>query len=315
MRAFSQELLYNVTGQTLVFDAPEGRPSSVTSVAVYRASDDDTATAESATTGSASVESNPATTFDAASGAGQADPTKCNLTATTGITRGRVYLATNAVGDKEWVPVTAFSSGSHAFSRVPLQNAYAASDAFESTRMSIAVDSTWIADVDNISSEESTAPGYRVVWVYVASGVTYRHQSFVDVVRYSAQHQVTGVDVDARFPGWIEQLPTDYRREQGQSLVDEAFRAVKMDMLADGKATRWLRNADVVNELTAYRARMMLSENGVIVGSGTLDGASMAAEAYRQRYQQLVQQPHVVTSVSPGGASLGEGKPSRFWRR
>lgn len=315
MRTISQEILYGVTGQSLVFDAPEGRPSSVTSVTVYEADADDSSTAESATTGSAAVETNPNTTFDAASGAGQSDPTKCNVAATTGFVRGRSYLAANATGDREWVPVVAIASADYVLSRVPLQNAYTASDALQGTRMSISLDSTWVANSDNLSSEESTFARYRVVWVYTVDSVVRRQQTYFDLVRYSAQHHVTGPDVDARFPGWIESLPTDYRREQGQALIEQAFRAVRMDLLADGKAARWLRNADVLDELVAYRARMMASESVMLIGGGTLDAVEVARSAYRQRYDQLVREPHIPLSVGSGGATMGAGQAAPIFRR
>src|SRR5436190_5204308 len=101
------DILYGVTGQSLVFDAPEGRPSSVTSSTVHENIAGDDEQAESATTGSASVETNPNTTFDAASGVDQTDPRKCFLAATTGITPGRTYLAVNATLERDWVEVMA----------------------------------------------------------------------------------------------------------------------------------------------------------------------------------------------------------------
>ena len=52
----TQQILYNVTGQSIYLDATEGRPSSVTSVAVYNDTAGDDDTTESATTGSAAVE-------------------------------------------------------------------------------------------------------------------------------------------------------------------------------------------------------------------------------------------------------------------
>ena len=42
---------------------------------------------------------------------------------------------------------------------------------------------------------------------------------------------VLGVD-----SGWLDRLPIDDRREQGQPVIDWAFRAVRMDMLGDAKA-------------------------------------------------------------------------------
>src|SRR4030067_1300294 len=66
-----QQLLFGETGQSLVWDAPEGRASAVNSVQVWRALTGDLGTAETATTGSASIDS-ANTTVDANSGASSA---------------------------------------------------------------------------------------------------------------------------------------------------------------------------------------------------------------------------------------------------
>ena len=63
------EIMFNVTGQTFTFDPPEPfQPSGTPTVTVYRSTDTDDGTAQSATTGSCSVYS-VATTFSASAGA------------------------------------------------------------------------------------------------------------------------------------------------------------------------------------------------------------------------------------------------------
>src|SRR5690606_32448234 len=138
-----QDIAFNVTGQSLVWDAPEGQASSVTSVTVYRAYTGDTGTTEAATTGTASIDSVD-TTLDAAAGDGQADARLIPLTATTGIVAGREYLLTSADGLKEWVEVVSIDSGVSVTARHPLANTYAAADTFQGTRLSIGVDGTWV---------------------------------------------------------------------------------------------------------------------------------------------------------------------------
>lgn len=311
MKDTHQELLFDVTGQLLVWDAPEGRPSSVTSVTVRASEASDDAEAEFTATGT--VEANPATTIATVSGYGQSDPTKLNLTAGTGVTRGRTYLLTSTLADKEWAAIAAITDAT-AYTRSPLINSYAASSTFQSTRITAPVDATWVADRNALTPEDCTFPAYRVIWVYVVGGLTYRHQSFVDLVRYSARHTVTAVDVDGVMAGWIDCLPIDYRREQGQPVIDWAFRAVRMDMLTDAKAGRWLRHLDVMNELVAYRAAARGAEIAAQADPSRAPLAMMAAQAYRDRYEQLIREPKVPLAVSPQG-SAHAGAPLPLFRR
>jgi hypothetical protein len=244
-----QDIIFGLASQTLWLDAPEGRPSSITSVAVYEASTGDTGTAESATTGAASVETNPNTTMDAAGGATETDPTLVPLTATTGATVGRRYLLTAVNGFKEWVEVEAVSSGVSVKVRHPLQGEYASADTFASTRMSITVDSTWVADTSNLSSGGASSPRYRVRWVYVVSGVTYVRDAYFDLVRYVGDHNVDPLDVDRLAPGWLDRLPVDYRDDQGRALIDDAYAAVKLDLAANDVNDAMVSDQAIVDEL------------------------------------------------------------------
>lgn len=314
MRDVVQELLHGITGQTLVMDAPEGRPSSVTSVTVVENNQDDDGTVESATTGSASVESNPSTTLAAAAGVSQADPTALTLTSATGVSLGRSYLLSSAAGHNEWVELVSLN-GTSAVVRQPLINDYAiTTSTFQTTRMSISVSSTWIADVLKLSDESCVEPRYRAIWVYVVGGVTYRRQAGFDVVRYSAQHHVTPLDVDLRFPGWLDRLPTDYRKEQGKSVIGQAWRAIKMDLRADGKLGRWVRNSDVVSELVLCRSNLISVELAAMHGSVTAEQLVSAQNIYRQRYDQLVREPHTTLAVTEMGAVRPASREPLFRR-
>src|SRR5687767_3446192 len=127
------DILYGVAGQTLVFDAPEGRPSSVTSVDVRAWDAADDGDDEFSLTGS--VETNPNTTLDAAAGASQTNPRNVPLAATTGIAIGRTYLITHATTAlKEWAEVESITSADSVAVRHPLHNDYASSATFQSTR-------------------------------------------------------------------------------------------------------------------------------------------------------------------------------------
>lgn len=301
-----------MTGQSLVFDAPEGRASSVTSVTVFEATTDDDGTSEAATTGSAAVETNPNTTFDAASGDGQADPRKCNLTATTGITAGRRYLATNTTGEKELVEVAEIASADYVIARNPLRNAYVSTNTFVSTRISISIDSTWVAAETNISQWLTPNPRYRVRWVYVVGGVTYVHATFFDLVRYRGDHTVVGLDVDRRFPGWLDSLPTQHREDQGAAIIAEAYRLVKLDLYHHGKADQMARNMEVIDHLVVLRA-FANSVQAQVASGGSMDVAAWALGQYQGELQHLIAQPKIEFDVSSGGASTTV-TPLPVWR-
>ena len=238
------------------------------------------------------VETNPNTTFDAASGKAQTDPRKCNVAATTGVAIGRVFLATNATGEKEWVEAAAFASADYVIAREPLQNDYASADTFVSTRVTHAIDSTWVADSSNLSGEFDPNPRYRWRLVYVVSSVTYVHDVYFDLLRYPARHDVTPLDVDRRAPGWIDRLPTYYREDQGRAIVDEAHRAIKFDLYNLATPDQAIRNREVVNELVVLKSIDMV------------DATEGSAKRYYDRLQQIVAMGKVDVSTDASGAGV-----------
>lgn len=306
-----QKLLYNVTGQELFWDAPEGRPSAVTSVTVYEASAGDDGETEAATTGSAAVESNPATTFDASSAAGQR---VCNLTATTGVEVGRRYLATNAEGETEWVEASEVEAGT-VTARHNLFNSYAVGDDFESTRITVDVDSDWIASADNISDDMDPNPGYRVRWVYVVAGFTCVQDSYFDVVRYRADHDVTALDVDAVMPGWIYSLPTEYREDQGAALIDAAYEDVTLDLHAVDLPSEMLRNRKVLRRLVIRKAILAGLRHQLRQGAPILDAVEDARGEYQSLLDSLVRVvSRTATAVDTSGGA-GRRQAVSLWSK
>jgi hypothetical protein len=310
-----QEIAFGVSGQSLVFDAPEGRPSSVTSIEVWSADQDDDAATEPALTGSPAIETNPNTTVDVASGAGNiSDRTRINLAATTGIARRRAYLITNELGETEWVEVKEIAAADYVRARVPLMNPYAVGSTFQTTRISQGLDSSWIADENNITEWCPGMPGYRARLEYVVASVTYVHHVYFYLVRYPLQQLVTPLDVDRRFPGWINSLPVDYRDDQGAALIETAYDALLMDAMGDVKELRRVRETRVLRELTIARAVLCSAEQNALAGATRLDQLEVARSIYTQRYQQLMREPKVPIDPGEGGA----GAPARrtpLWRR
>lgn len=307
-----QELVYNLTGQTFYFDPPEGQPSGTPTVQVFSSDTDDDGTAESATTGSCSVDT-VSTTLASAASVGDRSLT---LTLGTGVTRGRRYLLAAANGEREWVEVVGISGAAVAI-RQPLVNDYTTAATFKGCRISIGVNATWIADETNITDALEAASGgsgYRLRWSYTVDSVATIGVSYADVVRYQAKNLVTPLDVDARFPGWIDRLGPDYRDDQGESLVLEAFRAVKLDLLADDQAQRRIRDTEVMAELVKLRANLMSVEHQVMLGASGADALGLARDLYNQRYQQLIRSPKVAIDPAGGGAGAA-GKFMPLWRR
>lgn len=298
-------LYYNITGeQTLTWDAPEGRPSSVTSVTVYSAGTGDDGTTEAATTGSAAVETNPNTTFDADSGEAQRNANQLQLAATTGITVGRKYLATNAEGESEFVEVASVLSGASIETRHPVRNDYASGDTFESTRISISVDDTWIADSNNISDDLDPNPGYRVRWVYVVDSITRVHDSYFNVVRYKAGHDVRPVDIDVKRPGWLNRLPVEHQDDRGRELIDDAYSDFSFDLHRRKIPAEMLRNREVVNHMVKLRALMNESQNRAALSGDPL-GYEIDREAYLAALDGLIpDKTDIAADASGAGAKI-----------
>lgn len=283
-----QDITFGVTGQTVYFDCPEGRPSSVTSVEVYRWNASDADTADTDAVGSGSVETNPNTTIDAASGSGQTDPHVLYVAATTGFAVDRSYLITGADGFKEWFECAEIDSANSVTAKHPLHNAYASADTVQSTRISATVDSTWVADETNLDDSAGPNPAYRVRWVYVYGGVTYVADTYFNLVRYVGAHGVRPQDVEATHPGWLDRLPTDHYKDQGRRLINEAYRAVKLDLHAVWTDDAMVANAEAIDELTRWKALELGELARAMAGGGDGRAYEFAQKAYQSRLDSMI---------------------------
>lgn len=308
------DILFEVTGQSLYWDAPEGRASSVVSSEVFPVTSGDDDTAESATTGSAAVETNPNTTFDATSGAGQTNPRKCNLTATTGIAVGRRYLATNATGEREWVEVTEIASADYVIARYALANSYASADSFVSTRITHAIDSTWVAAEENLTDRTDPNPGWRWRLVYVVGGVTYAHDIYFDLVRYPGVTAVSGVDVDRLSPGFLDWLPTNYREDQGQALIAEAYDEVSDDLMAAGVADQQLKSK-VRDRLVRRKTLVLVAKAHFMAGGDGAEKLELAERDYSALLERLVTVTARANQGTDDSGAAHAVNAGNIWRR
>jgi hypothetical protein len=145
--------------------------------------------------------------------------------------------------------------------------------------------------------------------VYVVASVTYVRDAYFDLVRYQPGHGVTGLDVDLMMPGWLDRLQTDYRRDQGKRLIDEAHRAVQLDLAAVWRNDASLANAAIVDELVRYKT-VELGEWARVMAGGQSDNLGirerydLAVERYGMRFKTLVHPlDKLPTRTAAGGAA------------
>lgn len=305
-----QDLTFDLASQTLELYLPHERPSSITSATIYKSENDD---ADGVSLTGLAIDS-VSTTTDGTSGDGTDDRTKIHLTATTGIVVGRRYLLSSVDGHKETVIVQSISSGNHVHARHPLRNSYANNSTFVGMRIYGTVPTSFVQATDNLTSPTRRS-SYRVKWVYVdADSATHVAQTTCSLIRYPIKNNVSPVDVDTRFPGWLDSLPTDFRIDQGRGLIETAFDTVRLDLWQEGQADHALRDPSILAELVIHKTAELAAEVAIMRGAITMEGLEVARRGYMERLQRLIRSPSVELQHSEGGAS-GEGTKKQLWRR
>jgi hypothetical protein len=296
----TQDIVYNVTGQKVFLDCPEGQPDSVTSVAVFTMGSGDDSTAETAV-GSPSVEGTIAL-VDADSGESRANPRILYLQQTTGIVAGRDYLLTKD-SRHEWVRVESVDATAVTVTAAaPLANDYGSGDQLTSPRIQATVDSSWVADSGNLGSGGAT-PYYRVRWEYVKDSVTYVRYTYFDLVRAAGAHTVTPAAMESYLPGWLHLLPTDHRDDQGQRIIARAWQQVQIDLQIVNIGDQDIRDSGVLDELVARRAIAIWAESRVLASGADPITAERATAIYESRFRQLVGvEPKVMIADTTSGA-------------
>ena len=302
MARSTTDITYNVTGQTVEYRVPQGRPTSATfSVFNDFAGDDDTAEFS----GTATVLS-VNTTVDASSGRSQTDPQKLSLTATTSISTERKYLLSEG-SKQEWVQPIEIVSGDYIRCRYPLKNDYTTAATFVDTTITAAIDATWVAAEENISDHLDPNPSYRVRWAIVVSGVTYIAYTYFDLVRAPVRHQVDIDDINARAPGLMQSMPTEYETEQGRPLLEAAWRSVSAQLAAHQIDTDAFRNDEILDELVTLRALYLLAMAGwrpLSVDHGLyLERTRTDYETFFQHHISVTQKSRLATGTG-GGAEV-----------
>jgi hypothetical protein len=308
----SADIVFGVTGQTLLHRVHQGRPSSATFEVFHEcASDED----EPEWSGTATVDSVDAT-LAAAAGVGQSD--RASLTLDAGgasVESGRRYrLSQN--GRVEWALIVS-RNGNSLVASAPLQNAYSTGADFESTYLSAAVDAAWVADDANLSEASDPTPDYRVRWEIVVGGATLVQFTFFSLVRGALEHGITMHDVEARFWNLIDDTPIDHRADGGSRLIDAAWEDVQADLSGNSIRANGLRDAQLLDQLLIHRIRLICAANG----RRPADMSSEAFLAYAEKEYQRFLERHfllastVATAVGTGGSSARTKASPPIWRK
>jgi len=185
----------------------------------------------------------------------------------------------------------------------------------QSTRIQATIDSTWVADETNLTTDDVGAnPGYRVRWQYVVGGVSYVADTYFSLVRYAARHGVRPQDIESELPGWLDTLPTDHRNDQGRRLIDNAYRKVKVDLHTIDLKAADIAESDVIDELVILKTLDLGEWAKLYSGSGSADLAQLSTKKYSERLDAIMR---VVSRVpvrdSTGAATAVVAVP--VWRR
>lgn len=328
MASTRQILIFNQTGQSLVYRVNEGRPTSGTFVVVRDYVDDYMTPEFSGTLTIDTVN----TTVSQASGRSQTDPTLVYLASVAGIAVGKRYLLTEN-NRREWVePIEV--GPNYVRSRNPLANDYTTAATFQGTHVSAAVDSTWIANANNITwynqgwwattlypiqqGQGSPLATYRIVYTVTVGGSTYVHYDYFDVVRAPVEHHVTGDDIDTRAPGLIDSLPQEYQAERGQPIIEAAWRSVRSHLLSVGVDPQTLRDNEALDELVILRSLRSMAEAGWSPPAFKNDKATfikLSMDNYNRFFEDHVSVVQKLRTAAGAGGAATFSEPEPFFIR
>lgn len=305
------DLTFGVAGQTVEYRVLQGRPTSATfDILNDYAADDDTAELS----GTASIENVNQVALSAASGPSQTDPNRVNVVSTN-VSTARKYLIAEG-SRQEWLAPVEVGSG-YIRTRHPLKNDYSTSGSFVGTTIIATIDDAWAGSEENLSEHLDPNPSYRVRWSIVVGGVTYIAYSFFDLVRAPILHEVDIDDINARAPGLMATIPTEYRVEQGRPLIEAAWRSVKADFASMQIDVDALRDDEVLDELVIMKSLHVLAMGGwkpIAYGSVSeyLTNVRNDYDRFFERHFKASLQ-HKLATGTGGGAETVIAQP--FWHR
>ena len=283
------DITFGVTGQTVYLDAPEGRPSSVTGVKVFRVETSDDGTEEDALDTPAIEAAPAAVTLASPAGPSQADPRALSLSSGTDIVAERLYLISED-GRREWIEPLDTGIADMEL-RYPLANDYTTSATVSSTRITAAVKAAWVADENHVKGYD-VAPQYRVRWEYAVGGETYIRFTVFSLVRYSgiasATPTITAIDVDSYANGFLQAVQMDHRNDQGRKLIADAGRQVSLDLRRSGVPDENAHDPEIIGELIIRKTVVLWLQADAYQRGAGFESVEDARAQYNAYLEQFV---------------------------
>jgi hypothetical protein len=244
----TSDIVYNVTGQIVELYPPEleTTPSSAGAKVFDAAAGDDD---DAEFTPSVTVEA-VSTTVSSACGYSSSNRCRINVTSSTGMVVGHNVLLYNSLGQYESPTIRAVGP-TYADAEDPLQYDYAAADTVKGARLYFTVDSTWVADEQNVLDGDD-AP-YRVRWTYTVNAIPRVYVTYLRLVRKAFKHGVTIRDLQERWATlWAEQ-PASAGTRRAAGLISIAAERVRFDLLGRGIQPNTISDTALIDELIRAR--------------------------------------------------------------
>lgn len=308
------DILFGVEGQSIFFDAPQGRPSSIVSVELFQDVQGDSSPMPDAL-GTGTVEDATTTLTADVILSETSNPRLLTVEDVTDFAEKRRYQLVSALRWTEWVDLTGVDENNQQlYLQLDLTADWRSGDTLHSTRMVVPVEDAWAANTSYVSDPLCPRPLYRLAWTYVVAGVTYRAATFADLIRYTVPISATALDVDRMSRGWLFRLAGEDRDTQGADTIAEAFQQVKLDLWAHGLTAYAQRNSEVVNDLVCRKAVAIVHEQAFLQGGLNRELAEYSSKLYWDRVESIVDQSRSSQQTTADGAG-GQVRARQLWRR
>lgn len=254
---FKDQLRFEVAGQTLAFEARQGRPSANGTVTLYDSRYARTDASKNPIVTGAATRKVVDTTVTTASGASQSNPKRVFCVPPAALLLGDFVILTNAALQSERVKVVAITSGASFDVDHDLAFDYAIGATIQSAVMtSPAVPTPWASDVTNLGES------FDAVWSYTVGGIACIETSRWDLVREVLEDGVPDSYLYDRFP---DLRRFQFRDQPGtfQPQVRAAQRDVEALLRACNLKPHRLRANEKVRHLVELRTLVIIADNAV----------------------------------------------------
>lgn len=229
--------------QRLYFMATEGRPTAAPTVAIKAAD----GTVLSAAASTYVTQMGPDTTVSAASALGSDALT---LTSVTGVTIGRMYLATNKLGQQQWVVPRLVNASTKVVTLTkPLEISFATLStnygSFQSTEFYYTLQTADVAALHEMALGLAT---------YAFDSLTHHIRVAFDVVLHPLANPLTAEELYKRWPDLGRQEPDEQRGSDFAAQRATAWSHVKRRLRQHGSAEGRWRPAMVFDAVELFEA-------------------------------------------------------------